>query len=386
MSSEFFALLIQFPFAKIFLVGDHRLPSPIHSSVLLFFYLVLPPREQVAFRKHFNISVFRNILRWRYHRYKGPFWPNGEIAMSGTNTRNTAISISLLLLAAIGFAASPAPARTPSPQTVYSGPGRYEIENVASGKVLDLNRQDQRTIVQWPRNHSQSQQWDIEDAGNGYVYVKSALTGLAMDIDGGRARDGARIITSQASGSDSQLWKIEGKGGERRFTSRLSISLDLPHGSRDDGVEYQVWSGAGQDNQRFRLVWISASVPPNRNNRGEERMMTEEKRSYDRGYHFGSEDFRARLRRSYARHRGDYNPQWEEAFIDGYYDGYDSARPDTNVMRSEEKDSYDAAYRLGQKDYREGKEPSYMRYADRFDPRSEPFFRRGYADGYYSSR
>ncbi len=125
MSSEFFALLIQFPFAKIFLVGDHRLPSPIHSSVLLFFYLVLPPREQVAFRKHFNISVFRNILRWRYHHLKGPFWPNGEIAMSGTNTRNTAISISLLLLAAIGFAASPAPARTPSPQTVYSGPGRY---------------------------------------------------------------------------------------------------------------------------------------------------------------------------------------------------------------------------------------------------------------------
>ena len=159
MSSEFFAALIQFPFTKIFLVGDYRLPSTNYFLVLIFFYPVLLLPKQVAFRKHFNISVFRNILRWRYHHLKGPFWPNGEIAMSGTNTRNTAISISLLLLAAIGFAASPAPARTPSPQTVYSGPGRYEIENVASGKVLDLNRQDQRTIVQWPRNHSQSQQW-----------------------------------------------------------------------------------------------------------------------------------------------------------------------------------------------------------------------------------
>jgi len=76
----------------------------------------------------------------------------------------------------------------------------------------------------------------------------------------------------------------------------------------------------------------------------------------------------------------------QEAFIEGYYDGYDAARPDTNVMRAEEKDSYDDAYRLGQKDYRDGREPSYTRYAGRFDPRSEPFFRRGYADGYYSAR
>src|SRR5260370_41299722 len=113
--------------------------------------------------------------------------------MSGSTTRNMAILISLLLLAATGFSAAPAMARTPSPQTVYSGPGRYEIENVASGKVLDLNRQDQRAIVQFPRNHSQSQQWDIEDAGTGYVHAKSALTGLAMDIEGGSARDGARV-------------------------------------------------------------------------------------------------------------------------------------------------------------------------------------------------
>lgn len=74
------------------------------------------------------------------------------------------------------------------------------------------------------------------------------------------------------------------------------------------------------------------------------------------------------------------------AFIEGYCDGYDAARPDTSVMRSEEKDSYDDAYRLGQKDYREGREPNYARYADRFNPRFEPFFRRGYADGYYSAR
>jgi hypothetical protein len=288
----------------------------------------------------------------------------------------------LMLIAAIGLNSGAAWAQTPG----YAGPGRYEIENVASGKVLDLNRQDQRTVVQSPRTHAQSQLWDIEDAGEGYVYVKSAATGLVMDIDGGRARDGARVITSRPARSDSQLWKIEGKGRERRFTSRLGIALDLPHGSHDDGVEYQTWSGAGEDNQRFRLVWMSAPVATNPNAFGAESNASDEKRAYDRGYHFGVDDFKERLRRTYARHKGQYNPQWEEAFIEGYYDGYDAARPETNVMRGEEKDSYDDGYRLGQKDYREGREPNYARYVDRFDPRVEPFFRRGYADGYYSAR
>jgi hypothetical protein len=306
--------------------------------------------------------------------------------MSGTVARNRALSSSAILMAATGLFAASAVARTPNPQTMYSGPGRYEIENVASGKVLDLNRQDQRTVVQWPRTHSQTQLWDIVDAGNGYVYIKSAATGLVIDIDGGRARDGARVITSQPSGSDSQLWKVEGNGGERRFTSRLSIALDLPHGSHEDGVEYQVWSGAGQDNQRFRFVLVGGPVPANPNEYGADRPVTGEKRAYERGYRAGAEDLQARLRRTYVRHKGQYNPQWEEAFIEGYYDGYDAARPDTNVMRGEEKNSYDDAYRLGQKDYRDGREPSYMRYADHFDPRSEPFFRRGYADGYYSAR
>jgi Ricin-type beta-trefoil lectin domain-like len=306
--------------------------------------------------------------------------------MSGTVARNRALSFSAMLIAATGLVAASAFARTPVPQNVYSGPGRYEIENVASGKVLDLNRQDQRTVIQWPRTHAQSQLWDIVDAGNGYVYIKSAVTGLVMDIDGGRARDGARVITSQPSGSDSQLWKVEGKGGERRFTSRLRIALDLPNGSHDDGVEYQAWNEEGKDSQRFRFVLVGGPAPANPNTYGADSPVPEEKRSYERGYHSGAEDFKARLRRTYVRHKGQYNPQWEEAFIEGYYDGYDSARPDTNVMRGEEKDSYDDAYRLGQKDYRDGREPSYVRYADRFDPRSEPFFRRGYADGYYSAR
>jgi hypothetical protein len=272
-------------------------------------------------------------------------------------------------------------------QVGYAGPGRYEIENVATGKVLDLNRQDAHIVVQWSHNHSRTQQWDVEDAGNGYVLVRSAENHLALDIDGGRARDGARLLVTPPNGSDSQLWKITGNGKEVRFTSRLNIALDLPHGAPNDGIEYQVWSGAGQDNQRFRMLWMGAAplnqvapsyVPAPDN-------ISDEKRAYQQGYRMGADDSRERQRRTYARHRGQYNQQFEVAFIEGYYDGYDAGRQDS-VVAGEEKDSYDDAYRIGQRDYREGKDPNYMRYTDRFAPRLENSFRRGYLDGYYSSR
>ena len=57
--------------------------------------------------------------------------------MSGTKTCKPGILSWLMLIAAIGLSGALAAARTPSPQSAYAGPGRYEIENVASGKVLD---------------------------------------------------------------------------------------------------------------------------------------------------------------------------------------------------------------------------------------------------------
>jgi hypothetical protein len=45
-------------------------------------------------------------------------------------------------------------------------------------------------------------------------------------------------------------------------------------------------------------------------------------------------------------------------------------------MQSGEKQSYDPGYRYGRQDYQERRNPNYTRYADRFDPPPEPYFRR----------
>jgi hypothetical protein len=300
--------------------------------------------------------------------------------------------LALPLIFALGFS-SPC-ARAQSPRG-YSGPGRYEIESVASGKAVEIDLRDGRTVRQWtsvhqgdqpnPPNNLRNQQWDIEDAGYGYVRIKSAETGMALDAEQPNTRVGVPVILSRPSKEDSQLWRIEPAGeGEVKITSRIGKTLDLPDGSRSNGTHLQVFPANPGDNQKFRFFRVNG--PGFRATGYPERAVPDsgDRGGYDLGYRLGLEDSRSQLRRTYARHKGEYNPQWEESFIEGYYDGYDNGREGSARMRDTDRDPYDAGYRLGRQDSQESRRPDYMCYADRFDSRSEPLFRRGYADGYHA--
>src|SRR6266851_7313419 len=93
--------------------------------------------------------------------------------------------VALALIAISPLAIPVAQAQSPSG---YSGPGRYQIASAASGKVLDVDLRDGRTVRQWapayggdqlnPPNNARNQQWDIEDAGFGFVHIRSAQTGM----------------------------------------------------------------------------------------------------------------------------------------------------------------------------------------------------------------
>src|SRR5260370_12200154 len=91
--------------------------------------------------------------------------------------------LALPLIFALGFSSPCSRAQSP---LGYSGPGRYEIESVASGKAVEIDIRDGRTVRQWtavhqgdqpnPPNNLRNQQWDIEDACYGYVATKAAET------------------------------------------------------------------------------------------------------------------------------------------------------------------------------------------------------------------
>jgi hypothetical protein len=295
--------------------------------------------------------------------------------------RNT-IRASLIFLAAWSIASPSAPAQT---QNMSVAPGRYEIECMPSRKVLSVDPRDGHTIRQWDSEHQLNQQWDIEDAGYGYIYIKSALNGMAIDIEGGISKDEALLTLTQPGGGETQLWRIDDAGeGRVMIVSRLGRAVDLPDASTRNGVRLQIWRVMPLDAEKFRLIRVSGPSP--RTFSDSEGNWTGEKRAYDLGYSLGAQDARAQLRRTFQRHRGEYDPQWQDSFIEGYYDGYDVGRTDKSWIRPEERDYYDAGYRLGRQDYQSGRKSNYTRYSDRYDSRSEATFRRGYEDGYYSAQ
>src|SRR5467141_796219 len=172
--------------------------------------------------------------------------------------------VALAMIAVSAFAIPLAQAQSPSG---YSGPGRYQIENVASGKVLDMDLRDGRTVRQWaaaygsdqlnPPNNARNQQWDIEDAGFGFVHIKSAQTGMNLDVQQPNIRAAVPVILSRPGADQTQLWRIEDLGqGQVKITSRIGKSLDLPDGSHSNGTHFQVFPPNAGDNQKFLLFRI----------------------------------------------------------------------------------------------------------------------------------
>ena len=172
--------------------------------------------------------------------------------------------VALAMIAVSAFAIPLAQAQSPSG---YSGPGRYQIESVASGKVLDMDLRDGRTVRQWaaafgsdqlnPPNNARNQQWDIEEAGFGFVHIKSAQTGMNLDVQQPNIRAAVPVILSRPGKDQTQLWRIEDVGqGQVKITSRIGKSLDLPDGSHSNGTHFQVFPPNAGDNQKFLLFRI----------------------------------------------------------------------------------------------------------------------------------
>jgi hypothetical protein len=132
----------------------------------------------------------------------------------------------------------------------FSGPGRYQITNIKSGKVLDLDRNDQTTIIQFSSRGTDNQTWDIQPARGGFFYIRNVMNGKALDV--GRGRNSEPLLGMPFNGGESQQWRIEpGKDGNALILSRLGPTIDVPDGSNRDGLRLQVYRPNGDSNQRF---------------------------------------------------------------------------------------------------------------------------------------
>lgn len=137
-------------------------------------------------------------------------------------------------------------------QNGYEGPGRYEILSNLSQKVLDLDRNDQRTIIQYENRSTDNQYWDIQDAGGGFVYIRNGMNGYALTQT--RPNNSEPVAGQQLSNSDAQRWRLEsGNNGAVIIVNASGKALDIPYGKKDNAVKINTYNKNGEINQQWTL-------------------------------------------------------------------------------------------------------------------------------------
>jgi hypothetical protein len=140
----------------------------------------------------------------------------------------------------------------------FNGPGRYEITNVNSGKVLDMDRNDQASVIQFTSRGTSNQAWDIRPAGGGFYSLRNGMNGNALEAVG--ASNSSRVRVTRFDNRAGQQWRFDGgKEGNALIVSRLGKTLDIPNGNTRDGVPAQIYDSNGDSNQQFKFRQVAGN-------------------------------------------------------------------------------------------------------------------------------
>jgi hypothetical protein len=134
----------------------------------------------------------------------------------------------------------------------FNGPGRYEITNLKSGKVLDLDRNDQTSVIQFSSRGTNNQVWDIRAAGSAFNSLRNVMNGNALEAAGTSNRTPVRA--TRFDGRSGQQWRFDpGRDGNALIVSRLGKTLDIRDGTTREGAPVQIYDGNGDSNQQFKF-------------------------------------------------------------------------------------------------------------------------------------
>lgn len=185
-------------------------------------------------------------------------------------------------------------------QTWLSNKSRDSIECRANtNRVFDVvgaSTAQGAEVCAWDFHGRDNQRWKLESQPKRYFFIKSELNGKVLDVEGGNARPGARIIMWNQKGGhpDNQLW-FEDIYGNLRSKLNEDVVLDATNGSlhlgsydsnrprtywalhdnrivsvfnqsevldikganAGDGAEICVWTYKGSPNQHWRFEYIN---------------------------------------------------------------------------------------------------------------------------------
>ncbi len=141
----------------------------------------------------------------------------------------------------------------------FSGPGRYEISSVQSRLVLDLDRNDQRTIIQFDSRRTDNQVWQVEEADRGFFFIRNGMNGFALEAIGDR--NGTPVEGNRFHGGPSQQWRIvPTRGRNAQILNANGRSLDVPDGTRRAGSRINIFDANNDPNQEFIFRRLDGAV------------------------------------------------------------------------------------------------------------------------------
>jgi len=126
---------------------------------------------------------------------------------------------------------------------------KFFIVSEMNGKALDINGGNASPgakVIMWPRKSSSdsNQLWYFDGQG----IIRSALNGFVMDPAGG----GGKITMAPYTGKPSQQWRLEGN----RIMNRANECLDIVGESTKDGADLTSYRYKGSANQHWRLQYV----------------------------------------------------------------------------------------------------------------------------------
>jgi hypothetical protein len=140
----------------------------------------------------------------------------------------------------------------------FNGPGSYQIANLNSGKVLDLDRNDQTSVIQFSARGTDNQEWEIREVGAGYYFLRNTMNGNVLEAIGNG--NSSRVRAARYVGGSGQQWRFDAsRDGHALIVSRLGRTLDIADGSTRDGAPVQIYDSNGESNQQFTFRQVTGN-------------------------------------------------------------------------------------------------------------------------------
>jgi len=136
----------------------------------------------------------------------------------------------------------------------------YYIQSAIGNKHLDVKwgKSDNGTPLHlWPYNGGAAQKFTLENAGNGYFYIKSGV-GKYLHVSNSSRESRALPIIWQGKGPDNGKWKfINAPNGYKLIQSKMGTYLDVQWAKADDGTPIWMWRYNGGTAQRWKLIEVT---------------------------------------------------------------------------------------------------------------------------------